>query len=169
MTRWAQFVDCDGSRFDLSHFHDHVRAFRLAPTVARPKAREVVVRVSFSLHCFTRAAVSGEVVSECQIYHKNEQGRLFCPQRHGLGFELGRILDSILDKNCYLTDQKNRVLFSAVQSLAGDEYAVFFTLRRASKCTGADANMMVLSAHARAGFRPGGKPAKFRYLLGTVA
>lgn len=165
MARWSRHTDCDGVEHDLRHFHDAQVTYELAPTVARPKGREVVVRVNFGMHCFTRAASDGEIVRPCQVYRRNKEGRLFCPDRTVLGKDLARIIATILERNCYETNRKNRVLFSSAQTTNGDEYAVFFTLRRASTHLAWDVNMTVLSAHPRRGFRPGGKPDKFKALL----
>ena len=143
--------------------------FQIEPTVLRPKGREVTVRVTFGMHCFTRDPREGEAVLPCQVYHRNKEGRLFCEERTHLGKDLPGIIASILDRNCFETDRKNHVLFSSAQIANGDEYAVFFTLRRASSDVVWDANMMVLSAHPRRGFRPGGKPKKFRHLLRAFA
>lgn len=165
MAKWSAHIDCDGVTHDVRHFHDTQQAYSLPPTVMRPKGRDVVVRISFSLHCFTRDPEPEENVRPCQVYHKNKEGRLFCPKRSQLGRDLRRIIESILERNCFETDRKNHVLFSSAQTTNGDEYAVFFTLRRASKNLDWDVNMMVLSAHPRQGFRPGGKPDKFKDLL----
>jgi hypothetical protein len=78
---------------------------------------------------------------------------------------LPRIVEGILERNCFSTDRRNHVLFSSAQTSNGQEYAVFFVLRRAPPERDWDATLMVLSAHSRAGFRPGGKPTKFKDLL----
>ncbi|BCT91587.1 hypothetical protein LYSHEL_06110 [Lysobacter helvus] len=163
--QWAAYVSCHGKRYSLQHFHGRRQTYRLPPTATRPRARDVTVGVKFGLHCFTRRAAANESAEPCAIYHANPEGRIFCETRHAMGEELPRIVATMLDRNCYLTDRRNHVLFSTVRTEAGEDYAVFFALRRASPKTGLDANLMVLSAHPRRGFRPGGKPDKFRHLL----
>jgi hypothetical protein len=165
MAKWSSHVDCDGVEHDVRHFHDSRHAYQLPPTVMRPRLQNVDVRVTFSMHCFTRDPREGEVVRPCQIYHKNKEGRLFCATRTELGRGLSNIIATILERNCFLTDRKNHVLFSSGRTENGDEYAVFFTLARASSNLDWDVNMTVLSAHPRQGFRPRGKPLKFRDLL----
>jgi hypothetical protein len=164
MAKWSSYTDCSGVEHSLRHFHDATHTFTLPPTLKRPKAQKVVVRVTFGIHCFTRAPRADEQVEPCQIYHKNPEGRLFCAYRCAFGTELPKIIETILDRNCYETDRKNHVLFSSAQTADGQEYAVFFVLSRASGAD-CDVNMMVLSAHTRQRFRPSGKPDKFRHLL----
>lgn len=168
MAKWASYTDGDGKVYSLHHFHDQLHTYRLPPTVKRPKARDVVVRVTFGIHCFTRKAYADEVVNPHQIYCRNSEGRLFCATRWEWGKNLPEILDTLLDKKCFETDRRNHVLFSSAHTAGGDEYALFFVLRAASQSAEQDAKMMVLSAHSRKGFRPPGRPDSFRFLLARV-
>lgn len=166
--KWTAYTNCDGTVFPMNQFHDSRHTFSLPPTIMRPKAIEVIVNVTYKLHCFTRDAEPGEEVKDCQIYHSNREGRLFCEKRHHLGKDLPRIMASILDRNCFVTNRANHVLFSSAQTSDGDEYAVFFVLSRAAAASPCQANVMVISAHRRQGFRPGGRPDKFRDLLRAI-
>lgn len=168
MATWCPYIDCDGVRYELHHFHDCFHTYRLPPTTRRPKPRNVIVRVTFGIHCFTRTAKPGETVDPRQIYYRNHEGRIFCPIRWELGKSLPTMCGALLEKNCFQTDRRNHVFFSSAQTIGGDEYAVFFVLRKASQAVTHDVNMMVLSAHPRHGFRPPGQPTKFGYLLGKL-
>lgn len=165
MAKWSPYTACDGQVHSLAHFHPRLHTYELQPTLSRPNPRQVQVRSSFSLHCFTRTPEAGEQVQPCQVYCRNPAGRVFSFERAELGRALPEIVASLPDRNCYATDRRNHVLFCPTQLPNGDEYAVFFALRKASPDTDWDANLMILSAHARRGFRPGGKPEKVRNLL----
>ena len=168
MAKWSPYIACDGQVHPLSQFHARIHPFTLPPTTSRPKARQVQVRASYSMHCFTRNPEPGETIRPCQIYCRNPSGRLFSPERAELGRSLPAIVAGLLERNCFATDRRNHVLFCPAQLENGDEYAIFFALRTASPAVEWDANLMILSAHARRGFRPGGKPEKFRNLLQRV-
>lgn len=163
MSNWNDFVDPAGNRFDLRHLRPTLVTFRLPPTIMRPST-DVVVRVTYGEHCFTRMPKPGEAFAAGDVYSERE-GRLFCPTRWAMSADLPRIVASILDRNCFETDRQNHVLFSRAQTTDGQEYAVFFVVRAAPAGRDWNATLMVLSAHSRAGFRPGGKPVKFRNVL----
>lgn len=164
---WKPYIDAAGRPYDLAHLHPCVMTYRLPPTVMRP-ATDATVRVTYGMHCFTRGPSDGEVITPDRIYFKNPEGRVFCPDRWELTADLPRIINTILERNCFETDRRNHVLFSTAQTESGEEYAVFFALRRAGPDVEWDANLMVISAHRRDGFRKPGKPQKFRELLRQV-
>lgn len=164
---WSPYRDRSGSEFALNHLHPQLVTYRLPPTVLRP-SRDALVLVTYSLHCFTRSPKTGEVVAPEAVYHRNREGRLFCQTRWEYSQDLPRIVNTILERRCFRTDRRNHVLFSSAQTEAGQEYAVFFVLKAAAEGRDWDATMMVLSAHPREGFRPRGKPSKYRELLRAV-
>lgn len=161
---WQAFVDAAGNRFDLRHLHPALVTYRLPPTIMRP-ALDVTVRVTYGMHCFTRGPKPGEVFPAENIYFNNKEGRCFCPDRWTLTSDLPHMVNSILERSCFETDRRNHVMFSTAQTTGGEEYAVFFALRGASPGRDWNATLLVISAHARDGFRKRGKPKKFRELL----
>lgn len=165
MIKWNAFVDPDGRAYDMAHLHPTVVNVPMPATITRP-ARMAVVNAFFGLHCFTRAPKDGEPAAPGMIYFKNAEGRLFCPIRWQHSQAIPGILASIADRKCWFTEKRNHVLFAAIE---GDQerYALFFVVSRAQVGAGWDANLNVISAHARPEFRPGGKPIKFRDILRT--
>ena len=161
---WQTFTDASGTRYELRHLKPALMIYRLPATIMRP-ATDVVVRVTYGLHCFTRGAKDGEAISPEQVYFRNKEGRLFCPTRWELTSDLPRMINTILERSCFETDRRNHVMFSSAQTAQGEEYAVFFALRGASPDRGWNATLLVISAHPRDGFKKHGKPKKFRELL----
>lgn len=162
--KWQPYKDSAGNRYDLSHLHPAHQQYRLPATITRP-ARTVVVRVTYGLHCFTRDPDDGESFSPEDVYHRNVEGRLFCPHRWRLSMDLPQIIQTILERRCWDAERRNHVMFSSAQTVDGEEYAIFFALRGAGQGVDWDATLLVISAHARAGFNKRGKPKKFRELL----
>lgn len=164
---WQSFQDASGTRYDLHHLRPVLVTYHLRPTVMRP-ARNVVVRVTYGMHCFTRQPKLGEVVDPASIYFKNAEGRLFCSDRWALTAELPRMIETFLERNCWETDRRNHVMFSNARAADGSEYAVFFALRGASAGREWDATLLVISAHPRDRFKKRGKPLKGREILRSM-
>lgn len=122
------------------------------------------VQVIYGLHCFTRTPLPTEPITPDLIYHKNKEGRLFCETRWEHSMQLPTVISSLADRKCWLTDRRNHVMFSAIEC-DDSRYAIFFVLSRASDGYEWDANLLIVSAHTRQGFKPTGKPNRFRDLL----
>lgn len=164
---WQPFIDANGTRYELRHLAPALVTYQLPRTVMQ-RPRDVVVRVTYGMHCFTRDPKPEEEVNAGNVYFRNPEGRVFCVDRWTLTTDLPRIMDSFLERTCWETDRRNHVLFSSAQTADGKEYAVFFALRGASPGRDWDATLLVISAHARDGFKKRGKPQKGRELLRSM-
>lgn len=163
---WKAYRDSSGATYLLDHLHDSVIAFQLPMTTTRP-AQSVGILVTYSLHCFTRSPRDGEGYLLRDVYYRNPEGRLFCSDRWTLSLGLPDIIRSLPNRNCFKTDRKNHVLFSKGQTENGDEYAVFFVVRRKANAA-QPLTINILSAHARTGFRPNTKPTKGRDIIRSM-
>jgi hypothetical protein len=161
---WKPYRTPSGTHYDLDHLHPQVVGFRLPATTRRP-SRDIQVRVTYGLHCFTRDPKPDEQFPPSAVYFRNREQRLFCADRWMWSLALPGIVRTIDQRNCYETNRRNHVLFSTATCDNGDEYAVFFAVRRAGSDVPQDLNMLLISAHARRGFRPGGKPDKVRDVM----
>lgn len=162
---WKPFTRRDGRVFSLDHLHPHVIEYPIAATIMRPDwiCR---ARITYSLHCFTRAPGKNETVDPSYVYFNNPENRLFAEDRHEFSLDLPGILAQSLDRNCRKTDRRSYVMFCTLLSRRGPELGVFFRVTKAAQQPGdCDVNLMVLSSHPRNGLRGLGKPVKLRDLL----
>ncbi|MCF6235081.1 MAG: hypothetical protein L3J70_01685 [Gammaproteobacteria bacterium] len=106
------------------------------------------LEVIFSLHCFSRKQLNGEVIEKEHLYSDNRETRVFCFERYEWSKKLPYIIKSLENRKCY--HAKNSNFFTV--DVMGDEgvtekYEVYFTLSK-SKKKGV-INLYVQSAYVR--------------------
>lgn len=156
--------------YDLSHLHPFrwevvipaKAATKTQPGVAE---RRLVLNVSYGLHCFARSPVEGEPVPDDCWYSDNRERRVFCLLRWQLSKQLPGIIETLSQRRCMHTGREEFVTLEVPHDGRMLEYAVFFTVTRASKAEGADLNLFVNSAHERHNKLNYNQPIKFHFIL----
>jgi hypothetical protein len=125
LTRWWPYTH-QGVNYAVDHLHPFRFRIELLAS-AQHVARTVEIRVGFSCHTFTReptAADAGVV-----LYHQRE-GRVFCPERHGLSTSLPGVVRGLPGRSCFFARRDNYFVVETPDLLAVDqEYRVFFDVR----------------------------------------
>ncbi len=164
---WQPFT-YDGKAHSLDHLHPHTVTFTLKPSIAFPNAATYAVRVTYGLHCFTVDAEARQEPGASAVYCGNPEGRLFSPTRWEHSKLLPNIIAMLGDRNCYPTERENYLTLAVVTPDGPREYAIFFRVSAASEGSNVDANLLVQSAHFRAGYRAKVAPKRFTVILGET-
>jgi hypothetical protein len=155
-----------GQTYAMGHLHDVLIEYQLPPSITQP-ARQYKVKVSYKLHCFSRDPKLGETYTPRQVIYKNREGRLFCEERWKCSYQLPSIIGQIQQKDCYPTDRNNYVIMSVATADGPQDYAVFFKVTAADSSEW-DANLTVISAHPKPGYRPRERAKPFNAILGET-
>lgn len=106
------------------------------------------VNVNYSLHCFTRSLVDGEVADPTKYYSDDRETRIFDERRYELSLRLPSIIDDLMSFKCFHTGRGN---FFTVRILDEQgsrvEYEIYFTASRSSNR--GIVNLFVQSAYVR--------------------
>lgn len=148
MMRWVPYVDSDGRAYPLSHLHP----FRYSLTISN--GCNVEVRVTFAMHCFTRACQATDPAS--QRYQDERETRSFCPERYALSPRLPVIARTLANRRCGYARNDNYVTIDLPATDGGARhYGVFFNVLRAAMNPGGHAVMLTIqSAYALERGRP---------------
>jgi hypothetical protein len=160
--KWQPFLRQNIS-YDLAHLHPKYITYEQPSKTDKP-ATQYRVKVSFSMHCFTRGLKEGERPDRTMLYSDTRETRVFDFQRYELSKLLPEIIENLTNRKCYHTGKGN---FFTVE-LIGDlgqrlEYDVFFAASRSGGLA-----LFVQSAYVRDaqhGSRPRAKPIRFEVIL----
>lgn len=150
--------------YDLSHLHPHFWDFTIPGKDGKPDL-VLKVRVTYGLHCFTRAQLPGEQVNPTEWYSDSREKRVFCSLRWALSKQLPGIIASLAERRCIHTGREEFVTLEVVHQGRTFDYAVFFTVTKATKADGAHLNLYVNSAHERYDPLQYTKPISFKFIL----
>jgi hypothetical protein len=127
--KWLAFTH-DGHVYDLSHLDSSDYVFTQGATGHQP-VRQYRVWISFSHHCFTENAKSGD--DPAAFYTFNKDNRSFDIRRYELSKHLPSIIRTLMDRTVSHTGHNN-FLTIEVLGEAGSviEYDVFFEVKRAA-------------------------------------
>ena len=89
--------------------------------------KDVTVTWRFSCHCYSRTPRESEMFAEERIVWDHKRLRLFSIRRYEFSVRLPEIVRALPSKTVYKTQYHNMVHVTLAE---GEDYAVFFTLRR---------------------------------------
>lgn len=153
-----------GVTYDMSHLHPHLWEVTIPGKDGKPDL-VLKVNVSYSLHCFAREKLPGEMVSSDYWYQDTREKRVFCLQRWELSKQVPGIVATLGERRCMHTGQEEFVTLEVVHQGRTFEYAVFFTVTKALKAEGVHLNLFVNSAHERYDPLVYKKPISFKFIL----
>ncbi|OAS15936.1 hypothetical protein [Methylobacterium platani] len=132
----------DGSALDLTHLEPRSLSFYV-----QKLTRDLTVYVRFSNHCFTcKFDDSRHTVADLIMDHR--QRRAYDAERYDLSRRLPTIVDALPGSSVYLTaTDRNYVYVATVTTENGQQYPVYFNLRRAPREHPAQLLMMIESAY----------------------
>ena len=134
--------------YDLTHLHPKTITY-IQPANEKEKkpAREYLVDVIFSLHCFTRGGES-ESPEPALFYSDDRETRVFDFRRYALSLKLPGIIDQLMSRKCFHTGKDNFFTVELADE-AGNrvEYEIYFTLSMSS--TKGVLNLFIQSAYVR--------------------
>lgn len=153
-----------GVTYDLSHLHPFDWEVQI-PGKGNSPDLALTVRVTYGLHCFTRSAEDGERVEADRWYRDSREDRVFCELRWELSHQLPQIIATLQERRCIHTGREEFITLEVPHQGRTLEYAVFFTVTKASKAEGVHLNLFVNSAHERHDPLKHKKPIKFHFIL----
>ena len=143
--KWKPFQH-DGNIYDLSHLHPFELKL-LQPAKSSAPERIYNFNVTFSIHCFTKAAKEGD--SAALNYNDNRESRTFCFERYRLSFHLADITGNIHTKQCNHTGKGNFFIVELVADEDGPvEYEIYFDVKKPT-AKGTPMKLYVQSAYMR--------------------
>jgi len=148
MICWRPFI-YEGLSYDLSHLHPLEYSFEQAAQGDKP-ARNYLVQVIFSLHCFTRGAGETDDPSGALGYSDSRETRIFDFDRYEKSRQLPEIVRSLPESPCFHTQHGNFFTVRRFNTVTGQEetYEVYFTASRSSSKV-IPLNLFVQSAYVR--------------------
>jgi hypothetical protein len=160
--KWLPFLR-HSIAYDLSHLHPKYITYE-HPAKADKPAIQYRVRVSFSMHCFTRGLKEKEKPERTMLYSDARETRVFDFQRYELSKQLPEIIQTLTKRKCYHTGKGNFFTVELVGDLGQKvEYDVFFEASRINGLV-----LFVQSAYVRDAqhsSRPRAKPIRFEVIL----
>jgi len=128
---WRDHTNVDAKTYSLAHLHPFSRVIGL-PAREGSSSRSVRLRVSFSLHTFTRAW--SPLDARGDAYGDNREIRAFCMERYERSFDLPAIFHTIESRRCECTHGlRSRTNYVVVEKSRDKRYAAFFDLLRAKE------------------------------------
>jgi len=127
--RWSDF-EYKGKVYSLSHLHPFACAY------PHPSGDGTFcnVLVRFSMHCFTRSSLDGEIYDNNLEYEDNREKRVFDFYRHELSFNLPDAIKELNSKKCFHTNKGNFFTVELVDNGGGVvEYEIFFDIHKVKK------------------------------------
>lgn len=152
-----------GEVFDLSHLHPYETEYVVPPKGSNPE-RRFKVHVSFGLHCFTKTPDDAAAVPGDGWYSDNRERREFCRERWKLSQLLPEIVSTLDNRKCLHTGREEFVTIEVIENGRKFDYAVFFLITKGGK-SGADLNLVIVSAHERYNALKYKKPIRFQVIL----
>lgn len=149
--------------FNLEHLHPTLWEITI-PAKGKNPERNLMVSVSYSLHCFTRREKEDETVAEDAWYSDSRESRVFDGERWALSKYLPEIIATLEKRRCLHTKHEEFVTVEILHEERTIEYAVFFTVTKSGKA-GVDLNLFVNSAYERAESIKHKKPIRFHVIL----
>jgi hypothetical protein len=154
--------------FDLSHLDPFVFDLVVAPKDDKP-VLTYSINVEFSMHCFTRDAIRGEVYTTELEFRDGRERRLFSAERYYLSKRLPEIIRTVAQRKCYHARDGNFLTVEIIddQGIAA-EYSVFFKVARR---TGRNQlTLYVQTAYVRGKIPvPERRPIQFRLIAFNVS
>lgn len=130
MILWSDHTQA-GVTYPLSHLHPFSYAISM-PRTPIHAAHDVTLRVSFSLHTFTRSLEADDAI-ECH-YRDSRETRAFDAVRYEHSLLLPKIMQTLQHRRCEFAKDKNGVInYVTIELANGAQYAAFFDLQRRAK------------------------------------
>ena len=153
-----------GNVYELDHLHPLLWELTIPAKAPNPE-RILKIVVSYSMHCFTRKPSTDEDVAADAWYSDSREKRVFDSGRWALSKRLPSIIAGLERRRCLHSGREEFITVDMVEDGRKFEYAVFFTVTKASKTDGADLNLFINSAHERNDALKYKKPIKFFIIL----
>lgn len=155
MIEWKAFEHESGT-YDLSHVHPYVATFEQPAKGSHP-ARQYVVNVAFSHHCFTRGLKETDDPNGALVYPHAKEQRVFDFERYEKSKQLRAIIAELPVSHCFHTDRGNFFSVRLLNSSTGEEesYEVYFKAFKSRS----ELTLVVQSAYVRDREHPG-RPRK---------
>ncbi|MEJ1342471.1 MAG: hypothetical protein RPU52_15325 [Candidatus Sedimenticola sp. (ex Thyasira tokunagai)] len=164
--KWQPF-EYQGTTYDLSHLDPLYWSYTAAAGERRPE-RTYKFQVSFSMHCFSRDPLEGEVVVPGLWYEEEREKRVFCFDRHELSYQLPEIIRSMGDRVCWHTVHGSFFTIELTTKEGEEvEYEVYFDVTRATRKGWL--NLIVKSAYVRTEDYASTQPKKRKIRLDVIA
>jgi len=156
---WRPLV-INGTQINL----DHLEPLSLdCPTPDQQHPLRINVR--FSMHCFTQGGDLDQIAPALLIMD-HKRPRAFDQLRYDLSKKLPDIIKSLPTMKVYQTpEQRNYLYFSALAELAGMEYQVFFSLKKAGRKHGHHLELFVESAYSAETVNRKRRPHSIRFAI----
>lgn len=151
---WADHED-GGQRYKLDHLHAFFLRYHIDAVPAKGHkpgraAKDLVIYVTFSHHCFTQAIDAEEVLGhrEEERYVDTGRGeeRVFCAKRWHLSKQLPTILQTLHDRRCFFAKNDNFFTVELGNVVPPEDYVVYFYTARHNT---ADLQLTIQSAYTR--------------------
>jgi hypothetical protein len=158
---WPPFV-INGAAIDLGHLEPLLVA---CPTPGQ--LTDLWINVRFSMHCFTEGFDPLRHDPSLKVMD-HKKPRAFDPRRYNLSKNLPALIRALPTAKVHQTpEQRNYLYFCVLAELAGEEYLVFFSMKKAHKGQDHHLELFVESAYpARAGATPSRKrPNAIRFAI----
>lgn len=135
----------DGKEVPVDHLHTDEISFTCP---CEELGRDIVVRVHFTHHCYTKA-FDEEEHAENQIvcYDAPDRPRVFCPIRYKLSLELPVIIKTLATHRVHQTTVQRNYVFVVPLNVNNQLYEIYFMLQRALSDDKADLRLTVESAY----------------------
>ncbi|WP_238533158.1 hypothetical protein, partial [Xanthomonas phaseoli] len=147
---WEGHVQ-DRVLYSLKHLHPKFVSFHAPARAAQPGhpgrvARDFIVRVEYSHHCFSNDAAKVPNYNPDHLYiweKRKDDLRVFCPKRYEDSKELPELIGALDQRNVYPTRHHNH--FAVKRVTPDGHYSIWFRVERANRFL----LMVVESAYVR--------------------
>lgn len=164
--RWQSFTH-RGATYDLSHLDSFEWHYSIDASDKRPECT-YKFHVSFSMHCFTRKHLGGEMIEDSLWYEGPKERRVFCFNRYALSRRLPAIVKNMGDRACWHTRHGNFFTIELTTMEGKDiEYEVYFDVTKATRKGWL--NLIVQSAYERTEGYVTTQPKKRKIRLAVIA
>ena len=164
--KWRPFIH-EGITYDLSHITPFYWHYTAEAGEKRPE-RTYHFQVTFSMHCFTRKALTEENIADNLWYQGPNERRVFCFDRHELSLLLPEIITSLNERTCWHTGHNNFFTIElATQEGDTAEYEIYFNVTKATRKGWL--NLIVESAYVRTATYNTQRPKKRKIRLDVIA
>ncbi|MBL1261770.1 MAG: hypothetical protein COB33_014725 [Thiotrichaceae bacterium] len=130
--KWRPF-EYQGATYNLSHLDPFYWRYTAEAGGKRPECT-YKFQVSFSMHCFTRKALSSETIGDGLWYTGPKESRVFCVDRYAFSTQLPDIVRSMGERPCWHTHHGNFFTIElTTQEERVVEYEIYFDVTKASR------------------------------------
>lgn len=164
---WRTFL-YRGKSYDHSHLYPHTITY-VRPAEGSDPPRPYTVKISYSMHCFTRECKTGETPDPALLYSDDRETRVFDFNRWELSRHLPGIIKGLMGRKCFHTGYRNFFTVELINEAdkAIVKYEIFFEVSRSTQK--GILNLFVQSAYVRdtpeAGKRRHNPPIRFAFIL----